>query len=141
MFQRAYSATPTCIPARAAIMTGMSQRSHGRVGYQERVPWRYEHMIGGEMAKAGYHTQCVGKMHVYPARNLCGFHNVVLHDGYLHYNRKKAENNYSEHFDQCDDYLHWMRGTAGANLDLTDLGLDCNASTESMSMARSVIII
>lgn len=129
MFQRAYSATPSCIPARAAIMTGMSQRSHGRVGYQERVPWRYEHMIGGEMAKAGYHTQCVGKMHVYPARNLCGFHHVVLHDGYLHYNRKKTENRYSEHFDQCDDYLHWLRGTAGANLDLTDLGLDCNAST------------
>jgi arylsulfatase len=130
-FRQAYSATPTCIPARAAIFTGMSQRSHGRVGYQERVPWNYEHTLPGELAKAGYHTQCVGKMHVYPARNLCGFHNVVLHDGYLHYNRRKTENSADQHFDQCDDYLIWLRQTAGSELDITDLGLDCNASTVS----------
>ncbi|MBB6730690.1 arylsulfatase [Cohnella zeiphila] len=128
-FTSAYSATPSCIPARAAIMTGMSQRSHGRVGYRDKVPWTYEHTIAGELAKAGYHTQCVGKMHVYPARNLCGFHNVVLHDGYLHHNRFKDENAYREHFDQADDYLTWLRRTAGATLDITDLGLDCNAST------------
>lgn len=129
LFENAYSATPTCIPARAAIMTGMSQRSHGRVGYQDRVPWRYEHTIAGELAKAGYHTQCVGKMHVYPARNLCGFHNVVLHDGYLHHNRTKREVEADRHFDQCDDYLVWLRQQAGAEQDITDLGLDCNAST------------
>ncbi|RAR44693.1 arylsulfatase [Paenibacillus sp. MDMC362] len=128
LFDRAYSATPTCIPARAAIFTGMSQRSHGRVGYQDKVPWRYEHMLPGELAKAGYHTQCVGKMHVYPARNLCGFHNVVLHDGYLHHNRDR-HTPYGSHFDQADDYLVWLRQTAGAEHDLLDLGLDCNAST------------
>lgn len=128
-FANAYSATPTCIPARAAIMTGMSQRSHGRVGYEEKVPWNYEHTLAGELSQAGYHTQCVGKMHVYPARNLCGFHNVVLHDGYLHHNRFKHENTYDEHYDQVDDYLQWLRREAGASSDITDLGLDCNAST------------
>lgn len=128
-FTSAYSATPTCIPARAAIMTGMSQRSHGRVGYQDKVPWTYEHTIAGELAKAGYHTQCVGKMHVYPARNLCGFHNVVLHDGYLHHNRSKHDNTVDDHFDQVDDYLQWLRRTAGSELDIMDIGLDCNAST------------
>ncbi|CAM4416789.1 arylsulfatase [Paenibacillus alkaliterrae] len=129
MFTSAYSATPTCIPARAAIMTGMSQRGHGRIGYEERIPWNYEHTLAGELAKSGYHTQCVGKMHVYPARNLCGFHNVVLHDGYLHHNRNKKDTPYGEHFDQVDDYLQWLRQNAGAELDITDLGLDCNAST------------
>jgi hypothetical protein len=29
-------------------------------------------------------------MHVYPAHNLCGFHNVVLYDGYMHYNRNRS---------------------------------------------------
>ncbi|MDQ8738771.1 arylsulfatase [Paenibacillus sp. LHD-38] len=130
-FTNAYSATPTCIPARAAIMTGMSQRSHGRVGYQDKVPWNYEHTIAGELAKAGYHTQCVGKMHVYPARNLCGFHNVVLHDGYLHHNRNKHDNPVDGHFDQVDDYLQWLRRVGGASLDMMDNGLDCNASTVS----------
>ncbi|MCU6709847.1 arylsulfatase [Paenibacillus sp. J5C_2022] len=129
LYSNAYSATPSCIPARAAIMTGMSQRSHGRVGYLDKVEWRYEHTVAGELAKAGYHTQCVGKMHVYPARNLCGFHNIVLHDGYTHYNRDKTGTSASEHFNQVDDYLNWLREKAGAELDMTDLGLDCNAST------------
>lgn len=129
LFEHAYSATPSCIPARAAIMTGMGQRSHGRVGYQDKVEWNYAHTIAGELAQAGYHTQCVGKMHVYPARNLCGFHNVVLHDGYLHYNRDKSQTLYDEHYDQVDDYLQWLRRQTNANSDITDLGLDCNAST------------
>ncbi|WP_308638081.1 arylsulfatase [Paenibacillus silvisoli] len=128
LFRSAYSATPTCVPARAALMTGMSQRSHGRVGYQDCVTWDYEHMLAGELAAAGYHTQCVGKMHVYPARNLCGFHNVVLHDGYLHHNRSRHNNTVNGHFDQVDDYLTWLREKAGAQLDIMDNGLDCNAS-------------
>lgn len=129
LFQNAYSATPSCVPARAAIFTGMSQQSHGRVGYMDKVPWTYPHMLPGELAAGGYHTQCVGKLHVYPTRNLCGFHNVVLHDGYMHYNRDKSRIKVSEHFDQCDDYLHWLRGQAGVDQDLIDHGLDCNAST------------
>lgn len=130
IFKNAYSATPTCVPARASLLTGMSQTSTGRVGYQERVPWQYEHTLPGELAKNGYHTQCVGKMHVYPARNLCGFHNVVLHDGYLHYNRFKYQNFESESFNLTgDDYLPWLRERAGSQVDLIDLGLDCNAST------------
>lgn len=127
-FTNAYSATPTCIPARAAVLTGMSQRSHGRVGYQERIPWNYLHMLPGEMSNAGYHTQCVGKMHVYPTRNLCGFHNVILHDGYLHHNRMK-NTPVQESFDYTDDYLPWLRERLGGHRDLTDLGLDCNSST------------
>lgn len=127
-FDRAYSATPTCVPARAAIFTGQSQRSHGRVGYRDCVPWNYDTTLPGELAKAGYHTQCVGKMHVYPARSLLGFHNVVLHDGYLHHNRYRHNVPAQEHFDQLDDYLTWLRERV-PGADLTDLGLDCNAST------------
>lgn len=127
-FDHAYSATPTCVPARAAIFTGLKQASHGRVGYQERVPWNYKTTLPGELAKSGYHTQCVGKMHVYPARNLLGFHNVVLHDGYLHYNRNKHDIAVQEHYDEVDDYLQWLRGQV-PGADLLDLGLDCNAST------------
>lgn len=43
IFTNAYSAVPSCIAARAAIMTGLSQKSHGRVGYQDRVEWNYKH--------------------------------------------------------------------------------------------------
>ncbi|OXM83280.1 arylsulfatase [Paenibacillus rigui] len=129
LFRNAYSATPSCIPARAAMLTGMSQRHHGRIGYQDQVPWDYEHTLPSVLAASGYHTQCVGKMHVYPARNLCGFHNIVMHDGYLHHNRMRPSTPVAESFDSCDDYLPWLRERAGADSDLLDLGLDCNAST------------
>ncbi|NGP44963.1 arylsulfatase [Bacillaceae bacterium SIJ1] len=130
LFKNAYSATPTCVPARAAVLTGMSQTANGRVGYVDKVSWDYEHTLPGELAQAGYHTQAVGKMHVYPARNLCGFHNVVLHDGYLHYSRFKQSNSEIDSFNYSgDDYLPWLKQQAGAQADLNDLGLDCNSST------------
>ncbi|SMG53937.1 arylsulfatase [Paenibacillus aquistagni] len=128
-FERAYSATPSCVPARAAIFTGLSQVSHGRVGYDVSVPWRYDTTLPGELARAGYHTQCVGKMHVNPTRSLLGFHNVRLHDGYTLYNRNRTRITAANHFDHADDYLPWLRERAGAEQDMLDLGLDCNAST------------
>ncbi|WP_257349003.1 arylsulfatase [Pseudalkalibacillus decolorationis] len=128
-FKNAYSAAPSCVAARAAALTGMSQTANGRVGYMDKVPWKYEHTLPGEFAKAGYHTQCVGKMHVYPTRNLCGFHNVVLHDGYMHYSRYKHNTKTTESFDYLDDYLNWLREKTGSKNDMIDLGLDCNAST------------
>ncbi|MDU7887317.1 MAG: arylsulfatase, partial [Clostridium perfringens] len=67
-----------------------------------------------------------GKMHVYPERNLCGFHNIMLHDGYLHFARNK-EGKASTQIEQCDDYLKWFREKKGHNVDLIDIGLDCNS--------------
>ncbi len=40
--------------------------------------------LAGTLAAGGSNTQCVGKMNVFPSRNLLGFHHVVLHDGYMH---------------------------------------------------------
>src|SRR5579875_2576902 len=127
LFKQTYSATPVCIPARAAIMTGLTQRSHGRVGYQDNVPWNYEVMLPGEFAKAGYHTQCIGKLHVYPSRSLCGFHNVLLHDGWMHYRNKKTVAR--EHWDTVDDYTVWLRQQAGSEVDVMTPGLHWNSST------------
>ena len=129
LFKNAYAATPSCVPARAAVLTGMTQQSTGRVGYEDKVPWDYVHTMPREFAKAGYHTQAIGKMHVYPTRNLCGYHHVVLHDGYMHYNRFKFNTLASESFEQTDDYLPWLREKVGSHMDITDLGLDCNSST------------
>lgn len=129
LFNHAYAATPSCVPSRASLLTGMSQTSTGRVGYQDEVPWNYDHTIASEFAQAGYHTQAVGKMHVYPTRNLCGFHHVVLHDGYMHYNRFKNNTTMAASQEQTDDYLQWVREKHGAEVDFIDNGLDCNSST------------
>ncbi|MGL4798699.1 MAG: arylsulfatase [Cellulosilyticaceae bacterium] len=126
LFNNAYSACPTCIPARAALLTGMAQENHKRVGYEDGVAWQYEHTLAGELTKAGYYTQCVGKMHVSPLRNLLGFHHVELHDGYLHHNRY-ASTPYYENQKIADDYFYWLKEQKGVSCDVTNTGLECNS--------------
>ena len=125
-FDRAYSACPSCIAARAALHTGMEQSHHGRVGYEDNIPWRYEHTLAGELTKAGYYTQCVGKMHVHPLRNYLGFNNVDLHDGYLHAARYGSVP-YRESQFVADDYFYWLKKELGADADVTDTGVECNS--------------
>jgi arylsulfatase A-like enzyme len=121
-FERAYAATPTCIPARAALLTGLSQENHGFVGYDESVAWRYPTTLAGTFADAGYHTHCAGKMHVKPTRNLMGFHDVALHDGYLHHTRKSGEP-----LDRHDDFLPDLRRATGdPRADDVAAGVGCN---------------
>ena len=125
-FDRAYSACPSCIAARAALHTGMEQSHHGRVGYEDSIPWRYEHTLARELTRAGYYTQCVGKMHVHPLRNYLGFNNVDLHDGYLHAARY-GNVPYRESQLVADDYFYWLKKELGADADVTDTGIDCNS--------------
>ena len=121
-FARAYSATPTCVPARAALYTGLSQRRHGRVGYQDGVPWDYPVTIASEFTRHGYQTEAIGKLHVYPERSQMGFQHVVLHDGFLHY----ARAHHADH-DRVDDYLPWLRQQLGRDADYFDHGVNCNS--------------
>jgi len=125
-FPNACTATPTCIPARAAILTGMAQENHRRVGYLDGVRWDYPHTLAGEFTKAGYQTHCAGKMHVHPLRNRMGFQDVELHDGYLHYYRK-PEVPYYENQRVADDYHHWLKNELGIEADPTETGIDCNS--------------
>ena len=127
-FTNTYTAVSSCISARAAIHTGLSQESHKRVGYEDGVKWDYENMLAEVFSKNGYHTQCIGKMHVFPTRSLCGFNNIVLHDGYLHHSRK-ANKAYGENYEQTDDYLYWLKNEFGMKADLIDTGISCNSWT------------
>ncbi|MFC1714126.1 arylsulfatase [Candidatus Poribacteria bacterium] len=121
-FPRAYSATPTCVPARRSLLTGLSQRTHGMVGYADGMDWNIDTTLPGVLADAGYHTQCIGKMHVHPKRSLVGFYNILLHDGYLfNHNRARRENSHLK-----DDYLFWLHEKTGIGADFTDTGLGCN---------------
>lgn len=122
----AYSACPSCVPARAVLHTGLSPRHTGRVGYRDCVEWNYGCTLAGELSKAGYYTQCVGKMHVHPLRNYLGFCNVELHDGYLHYARFPGAD-YQANQQVADDYFHWLKSEKGAGYDVTDSGVECNS--------------
>ena len=120
-FTRAYSACPSCIAARATLLTGLRHERHGFTGYDHAPEWKYGATLAGAFAAAGYHTQCVGKMHAQPPRALVGFHNVVLHDGFLHDRRREYPNP-----DFYDDYLPWLRERLGPDADICDPGVGCN---------------
>lgn len=126
LFENAYSACPSCVPARAALHTGLSQKNHKRVGYRDKVDWDYPVTMAGELSKAGYHTQCVGKMHVHPLRNRVGFDNVLLHDGYLH-SYRTPDTPYFESQNIADDYFYWLKNELGIEADVTDTGMECNS--------------
>lgn len=122
-FTRAYSSVPICIPARAALFTGLSQRTHGFVGYREGEPWDFDTTVAGELTKAGYQTQAIGKMHVYPERAKLGFEDVILHDGYL---RKPRGENLDD-LGKVDDYVPWLRERSRPEADYAEHGLNCNS--------------
>ena len=125
-FPNAYTACPSCIAARATLMTGLDPRHTGRVGYRDGVRWDYPRTLAGELRNAGYYTQCVGKLHVHPLRNNLGFDSVQLHDGYLGYYRR-PDAPYCEHQTVADDYFHWLKCELGADADVTDTGIECNS--------------
>lgn len=125
-FVNAYSATPTCIPARASLLTGLSQSHTGLIGYREGTAFNYPKFLGEAFAEKGYYAKAVGKMHVSPPRRLCGFHHIDLHDGYLHATRN-SELKVKESFERTDDYLAWLKEVMPHTVDLNDMGLDCNS--------------
>jgi arylsulfatase len=76
-FSCAYSSTPTCTPARAALLTGMSPWKHGLLGYGA-VAGHYAVEMPRLLRDAGYYTLGIGKMHWNPQRALHGFHQTIL---------------------------------------------------------------
>ncbi len=125
-FKHAYSPVPSCIPARAMMFTGKYAKHNKRVGYQDGVSWEYKDMLAERLSQAGYQTQCVGKMHVHPPRNNCGFQNVKLHDGYLGYYRRKTEPYYLNQLTH-DDYIYFLKDKKGQSADITETGIDPNS--------------
>ncbi|HUV07404.1 MAG TPA: sulfatase-like hydrolase/transferase, partial [Spirochaetia bacterium] len=122
-FSNAYTACPSCIASRASLFTGLAPCSHGRVGYQDSIPWDYETTLAGEFTRNGYQTQAIGKMHVYPPRSQTGFQNVILHDGFLTQMRREVEDP-----GRIDDYIVWLRRETGRlSADYFDHGINCNS--------------
>lgn len=125
-FTQAYSATPTCIPARATLLSGLSQVNTGFVGYEEGANWNFPTAMGKVFSDRGYYTKAIGKMHVSPPRNRMGFHHIELHDGYLHATRNSKYNN-NKSYGYTDDYLIWLKDKLGNKKDIIDAGLECNS--------------
>ena len=115
-FTASYSCCPSCIAARASMFTGLRPTTHGRLGYQDCVPWRYDVTLPGELAKAGYQTHCIGKTHFFPQRAHLGFHSIESYEG---------AQNFDGRF--VNDYWEWLRERAGSHVNETLHGADWNS--------------
>ncbi|MGB2865740.1 MAG: arylsulfatase [Sedimentisphaerales bacterium] len=77
VFSSAYSSTPSCTPARSAILTGLSPWHHGMIGYG-RIAGKYRFELPQALRDAGYYVYGIGKMHWFPQRRLRGYHKILL---------------------------------------------------------------
>ena len=111
LFRCAYTSVPSCTPARAGLLTGLSPWHHGMIGYG-RVADRYPNEKPRLLREAGYQTLGIGKMHWAPQGNLHGFHKTLL-----------DESGRVESKGFMSDYRQWFREQApGLNPDATGLG-------------------
>ncbi len=124
IFQRGYAAHPTCIPARASLLTGLTANSHDRLGYQDGVPWRYKNTCPEILRNNGYETFCVGKTHFYPQRAKMGFDQIKLYSNqwftddresdYHEWLKEKSNNTVQDTaIEVCSDNSWYTRSWAG----------------------------
>lgn len=79
-FTRAYSPTPSCVPARACLITGGSVNTTGRPGMEEGIPWQYPNTMMRCLRDGGYQTMLAGKTHFYPQMTTCGFEKMSQYE-------------------------------------------------------------
>ncbi|MFC5647792.1 arylsulfatase [Paenibacillus solisilvae] len=119
VFENAYTSCPSCVPARASIMTGMHPWNTGILGMgkgQGPMGGGFQHTLPGELSNAGYHTQGIGKMHFHPQRLLNGFHRTLLDES----GREEAPGFVS-------DYRQWFNRNKTGDYDIVDHGIDWNS--------------
>jgi len=111
LFSNAYTSTPSCTPARAAILTGLSPWHHGMLGYG-RMADEYPFELPQALRNAGYYLFGIGKMHWYPQRKLRGYNKILL-----------DESGRVETPGFISDYRRWFKEQApNLNPDATGIG-------------------
>ena len=118
-FTHAYSASPSCLPARASLWTGQNQWHTGLLGMgwgQGPIPNDFPHTLAGEFTKADYRTHLVGKGHFTPQRALMGFETTEIDES-----GRTIVNGFK------DNYREWFDKHASAEISPDDHGVDWNS--------------
>ncbi|HEU5341022.1 arylsulfatase [Edaphobacter sp.] len=106
-FQSAYSCTPTCTPARSALLTGMGPWRNGLLGYGHMASRPYPVEKATSMAAAGYYTTSIGKNHYYPIRNPHGYHHLITDEHCSYWFHSEQPQHESSWEARCD-YEAWF---------------------------------
>jgi arylsulfatase len=95
VFNRAYSRTPVCVPARYGLMSG---KAPFQLGLIDNGPYKknFTDPLPQKLKEQGYFTCAVGKMHFSPVREHYGFDRMYLSE--------EIPGHYHD-----DDYLQFLR--------------------------------
>eukprot|EP01147_Barroeca_monosierra_P002840 gene2841-5678_t len=108
-FKHGMSSTPTCTPARAAILTGQKPWNHGMLGYG-KIALKYPVEMPRILQEAGYYTASKGKDHFGwdPDRNHSyahGYKQTQIYDGLGQFDTASP----TKWFGEYDDYDQWFQ--------------------------------
>lgn len=113
--RRGYSPSPTCIPARACLVTGQMPGKTGFFQNNFSQPWDFSQTLMEQLRDGGYQTINVGKNHFKPYRRCLGFEvNRVYETG-------RDENGLES------DYQLWLNEVTGGKVVDTALTSDNNS--------------
>ena len=116
-FVNGYTSVPSCTPARAGLLTGLSPWHHGMLGYG-RVARKYKYEMPRMLREGGYYTFGIGKMHWFPQKSLHGFHGTLV-----------DESGRVEQDGFVSDYRDWFKLNApGQDPDATGIGWNEHAA-------------
>ena len=115
LFRRGYSPSPTCIPARACMVTGQMPTNAGFFTNNFAQVWDYPDTMMTQLRDGGYQTINIGKNHFKPYRSCLGFEiNRVYETG-------RDENG------EPSDYQLWLNDVTGGRVTDTALTSDNNS--------------
>ncbi len=97
-FLHAYAESPSCIPARRSLMSGTAPAANGAVGFRGGIEWNPPATLAGDLSRAGYQTEMIGKLHLHPDRRRYGFDHMQLA------NSTRGGDN---------EYVQWLRDIHG----------------------------
>src|SRR5215471_101666 len=106
-FDCAYTSTPSCTPARTALLTGLSPWGHGMLGYANMATKPYPVEKASATAAAGYYTTAIGKNHYYPITNPHGYHHMVTDEHCSYWFHKRTTDKPQSYEPRCD-YESWF---------------------------------
>ena len=96
LFTRGYASIPSCLPARASILTGLRPWNHGLLSFLA-IPDKFKVEMPQLFTDAGYRTHVTGKNHFYGAKH--GYQSTEVEEIY----RPKDKDG-----KPLDDYLRWF---------------------------------
>jgi arylsulfatase len=141
LFRRAYTTVPSCIPARYALLTGLSPQTSGVVGYKMKA---VDHPTMPQLLRdAGYRTALIGRnMHQIVGAAALGYETDTLGSTYTSNDQYAID--LKQVKPEITNFRKWVEGTLGLSYNHWQakpwpLANDLHPTTWIVTQSRKVV--